>query len=77
MVHFHLSKGIIGTHSNSLVLSGGLGYTHKCIIETIGWFNILIDYCDIAVPKFGTALYSACEFVRLLVCSHQYVSLIA
>jgi hypothetical protein len=30
---------------------------------------------EIAVPKFGTALYSACEFVRLLVCSHQYVSL--
>jgi hypothetical protein len=26
---------------------GGLGYTKKCIIETIGWFDILIDYCNI------------------------------
>jgi hypothetical protein len=25
MVHCHLSKGIIGAHSNSLVLSGGGG----------------------------------------------------
>jgi hypothetical protein len=24
-----------------------IGYTHKCIIETIGWFDILIDYCNI------------------------------
>jgi hypothetical protein len=26
MVHCHLSKGIIGAHRNSLVLSGGGGY---------------------------------------------------
>jgi hypothetical protein len=26
---------------------GGVGYTQKCIIETIGWFDILIDYCNI------------------------------
>ena len=26
---------------------GGLGYTKKCIIETIGWFDILIDHCNI------------------------------
>jgi uncharacterized membrane protein len=34
-----------------------------------------------ALAIFGTALYSACEFVRLfvrlLVCSHQYVSLMS
>ena len=52
MVHCHLSKGIMEAHSNSLVLSrggggGGVGYTQKCIIETIGWFDILIDYCNI------------------------------
>ena len=56
MVHCQVSKGIMEAH-RPLQLScslkggggggGGLGYTKKCIIETIGWFDILIDYCNI------------------------------
>jgi hypothetical protein len=43
MAHSHLSNGIMGAHR------GGLGYTHKCIIETVGWFGILTDYCNIFI----------------------------
>jgi hypothetical protein len=40
---FSLIKWDYGAHR------GGLGYTHKCIIETVGWFGILTDYCNIFV----------------------------
>jgi hypothetical protein len=70
-----------GIHSQYVLFHGAMSNRN---IHKVFNGSKSIYYCG-ARAIFGTALYSACEFVcpfvsqfvRLLVCSHQYVSLIA